>query len=1136
MQFASITEGVAMLNKIKLAVGCGAFALAMSMCVSAGKLSLAETPLVVARAVDPNIMILLDTSGSMQKLIIESPYDPTGRYSQQCKKADNVLPDTFVYGGETIPAWYYLDVDNTGKARIATYASTVHDWGTSSTDDRCFDGSTEYFVDLVRGDTTVWPPSYSGNYLNWYFSNANQSGPANFGIGANRRPGVKMRLEVGKSAMASMVGAVGEQERLTDVRVGLAGFDSTNKKADFVMKLTDIDDDADRTALLSAINNFNASGETPLASSLASLGRYFVDGHLSEVLSSDSSGADVTAGALFDNQPTYNGSAPVAGEVMPHSCQRNSIVALTDGEPVGDDNYSDVLAKWGDTTVNHSDAATGDFDDIAQALYELDLRPETYPNDKNNVTTHTIAFALDMPMLERASTELGGTHHNAADASELTSALKAIAATVKTQSSTVASVAFNSGRVVTGSSIFQAKFNTDGYSGQLLSFALSGDGSIGSNATWDAGKRLAAMTPSNRKMFTYNGNDGVEFAWANLSDAQKEDLGYAAIPNDPNDADEVTAFNAQGQKVLDFIRGDNTHDDLRSRNANPNLDYTADKFLLGDIVNSTPVFVGPPELNWPDHAVDDRFGLSTANYSAYKTSAGGRTPVVYVGANDGMLHGFNASTGDEVFAYIPGAVYSSASGSSGLHYLAAPNYNHRFYVDLTPAVSDVFIPAADGGTSAWRTVLVGGLRAGGRGLFALDVSDPTDFADPAINAGDVVLWEFSSADDADLGYTYSQPTIALMPNDRWAAIVGNGYNSDAENAYLFIIFLDGGLDGVWTDGSNDANGEPTDVDYIKIAAGGATSNGLSKPRVVDLGGDGVVDRAYAGDLQGNMWAFDLSSTVSSNWGVAHSGGVPLFTAPTSVDSVATTQAITAAPILVKNREVPDDVTNAPNVLVLFGTGKFLEPTDASANIEPQSYYGVWDAGDGSRSRSHLVQREIITETRSVSDPNAVGQIDIQLRKVQPAIANQTITWGANDYGWYMDLEDKAAVGGAVTREGERVVTDSLLRREVLLFNTIIPDNAECSSGGTGWLMSLDYLTGLAPSFAVFDADKDGTIGGQGDIGYVGEKYTEGLPSQSGVLGDHQYTPGSDGDIETREIYVGKGSKEGRLSWEELLRN
>ncbi len=1069
--------------------------LSLNTFASASSLNLSSTPLAVSGAADPNVMMMFDTSGSMEAIVVDSPFDEGTTYGS-CSATNSLPDDSFYYydllmDGDTptIDQW-----TNTGSwSHVTTYK-----WGNGS-GEKCFDASKTYNSDLNQNGRFFYP-TYSGNYLNWYFSNDSSSAADDFN-GATQKPDTNTRLEVVQTAIKSVIGT-SSSDGFSGVNVGLAGFNSSDDKAEMHMLLSDIDSGTNRSDLRTKIDSLSPSGSTPLASSLASLGRYFVEGHDQNLaISPNGTSKTVSAYTLFDNEPDYNSlSKPTSGNgVVKYSCQKNFVIALTDGEPVSDANYNDDLAIWGDGTVDHSSTDPGDFDDVAQALYETDLRPD-YTDDTNNVTSYVIGFEADFDLLDRAGTNGGGGYYSTSDSTDLTSAFETISDSIFSQIGTVATVAFNASQLSSDSAVYLAQYNTARWSGDLIAYPLSDTGAIQTEA-WNAATLLDSTTPSSRNIFTYNedSNDGVEFALANLSATQKADL-YEGVDADGDGS--TTTDNDDAQMLLDYLRGDDSNEGTGSTN------YRTRTSPLGDLVNSAPVFVGAPELNWPDYSTDSKFGASGDDYSTFKAgSAASRTEVVYIGSNDGMLHGFNASVtstdgGKELFAYIPGAI-ASASSNMGMHYLAQRTYNHKFYVDLTPTISDVYI--SNGVSRDWRTVLIGGLRNGGRGLFALDVTDPSDFASPGTKADDVVLWEFTSADDSDLGYTYSQPTIVMMPNGKWAAIVGNGYNNDGDgHAKLFIIFIEEGVDGTWSSG-----------DYIELDTGVGTvasPNGLSTPRVVDTDSDSVADRVYAGDLEGNLWVFDVSSNSTSSWGVAYgtkSTPAPLFVAK---DSAGNTQAITSAPILAKNTIVSTVNSNEPNLIVLFGTGKYLELTDVSSNTDEMSYYAVWDAGSSGLTRSNLEVRTLTTSS--------------SLRTV----SGNAIDW-TTQKGWYLDLLDSSA---SPTNQGERVVSDSQLRREILFFNTIIPDDTTCSAGGTGWLMSLEYDTGLAPSSAVFDINNDGSINDD-DLGYVGQAYLDGLPAKSGFLGDKQYTPGSDGAIQTRDIDVGAGSKEGRLSWEEAVR-
>src|SRR5690606_23500742 len=238
----------------------------------------------------------------------------------------------------------------------------------------------------------------------------------------------------------------------------------------------------------------------------------------------------------------------------------------------------------------------------------------------------------------------------------------------------------------------------------------------------------------------------------------------------------------------------------------------------------------------------------------------------------------------ELFAYVPSSVYGNLSR------LTEQSYSHRYFVDGTPQVADAVV------NGNWSTVLVGGLGAGGQGLFALDVTDPSAVTEG--NASAKVLWEFTDRDDPDLGNTFGQPQIVKLANDKWAVIVGNGYNnSDADGsasttgrASLFILFLDRAPGArTWTAGAH----------YVKLETSAGTPgnpNGLATPFPADVDFDGKVDYVYAGDLQGNMWKFDLTSSSPASWNVAQAG-LPLFTA---VDPLNAAQPITASAEVIRH--------------------------------------------------------------------------------------------------------------------------------------------------------------------------------------------------------------------------------------------
>ena len=249
-------------------------------------------------------------------------------------------------------------------------------------------------------------------------------------------------------------------------------------------------------------------------------------------------------------------------------------------------------------------------------------------------------------------------------------------------------------------------------------------------------------------------------------------------------------------------------------------------------------------------------GYFTDDYDKFRAKNASRASMLFVGANDGMLHGFDATTGVERIAYVPQGVHAD------LGQLSNPNYVHRYFVDGSPFTGDLL------DAKEWRTWLVGTLGAGAKGYFAIDVTDPASFTEA--NALRLVKLDTTAGNDADIGHIFSEPAreeghpqltqqITRMNNGRWALVMGNGYNSTNRRAVLLVQYLDGAKE------------------VLKIPAGTLGDNGLSAPRLVDLDGDRVPDVAYAGDLRGQLWKFDLGSTKASEWSAAL-GVQPLYRA------------------------------------------------------------------------------------------------------------------------------------------------------------------------------------------------------------------------------------------------------------------
>ena len=673
------------------------------------------------------------------------------------------------------------------------------------------------------------------------------------------------------------------------------------------------------------------------------------------------------------------------------------------------------------------------------------------------------------------------------------------------QSGSAAAVSFSTGSLTEGSQLYQSKFNAKDWSGDLVAYQLKSDGSLGSKV-WSAAAKLDATNPAGRVMITLGSQKsaaiGVPFQWNSLTTAQRNDL--------RTDPDGARGAVSKGKARLEYLRGDRTHEAA-------GLGFRVRGSALGDIWHSSAIYVGKPGQSWPDSGAG--FPAGPDKYSVFASAQSGRTPVVYVGANDGFMHGFLASNGKEVIAYAPSMLFSDSIGA-GYHRLSDPNFNHNnLYVDGTPTISDAFFAGPNTKTKTWRTVLAGTLGGGGRGLFALDVTDPSTFRES--NAAKTVLWEFTNANDAHLGYTYSRPTITLMNNGRWALITGNGLEDTATDrtggqAQLFIIYLDGGVDGTWTYGT----------DYLRISTGsGSTSsrNGLLSPAVVDLDRNGTADRIYAGDLLGNLWSFDVSKSTDTKWSVSHNRQA-LF-------SGSSGQSITTKPTVIRHPTVTDG--SAPNLMVLFGSGRFLADGDKTRS-NTQSFYGVWDNNTGGLTRSNLARQTFLLDDASK-----------RARVLDPYLKVEYEKMTGRQYGWYIDLPAK----------GERVVSEALVRGNIVYFNSIIPDVSVCASGGGGWEMSVKTENGGSPDAPVFDFNEDGIVTVSGDttsvsgrsrasgeenISYAGKKLEaeKGMPAGPSIIGNRRFTPGTATDegaeMEETLLITNEATVTGRLSWEQLF--
>lgn len=600
------------------------------------------------------------------------------------------------------------------------------------------------------------------------------------------------------------------------------------------------------------------------------------------------------------------------------TCRQNYQILMTDGYWNGSDpdvgnsdnaGGAEYTSSEGETfqyspAAPYADSWSDTLADVAMEYWKTDLRPDMINDVPTNSSDpafwqHLVNFTIGLGVngnldpttdwdglragttdwpepsddsianiddLWHAAVNSRGTYFNVNEPTEFADALTNILGSINSRNSSSTSIALNTTSLNADSRIYQATYFSGNWTGELLSYRIDANGNTLENGAWNAAEELPAFDA--RNIFTFDGTEGKSFLWDEISVQQQGQIG--------------------SENVLDFLRGDTSMEE-GSPDGGP---FRSRETLLGDIINSNPVYYGPPAQryldNWGTGAAEN-----DAPYSAYVSAYNDRQPVVYVGANDGMLHAFNADNGEELFAYVPAAVYHN------LNLLSQPGYNHRFFVDDTPTVVDAFIG------DSWRTVLVSGLRSGGQAIFALDVTDPTNFSE------EDVLWEFSDVAEAaadansnssDLGYTFGTPSVVRLQNGVWAAVFSGGYNNTIDNASdgaaadsttgdaaLYIVNL---ADGSLIKKINTGVGAEDDP------SGENRPNGLSSPAVIDVDNDNIADLIYAGDLFGNMWKFDVAGSPG-DWAsvLAYDDGSPepLFQACSGEDITPVDDSIVIPP-------------------------------------------------------------------------------------------------------------------------------------------------------------------------------------------------------------------------------------------------
>ena len=556
----------------------------------------------------------------------------------------------------------------------------------------------------------------------------------------------------------------------------------------------------------------------------------------------------------------------------------------------------------------------------------------------------------------------------------------------------------------------------------------------------------------------------TSFKYANLNSTQKTFFETAFLSNNLSHWNLLSSTQqdtASGVNLVNYLRGQNGFDD-RETNLDPTTDnrlFRKREAVLGDVLESKPAFIGKTTSRYLD-----------LGYAKFQSENVGRQGTVYVAANDGMLHAFNATVGSnagkERWAFVPSAVISE------LYKLADRNYsaNHKNYLNGDIIISDICSASCDNASTAvWKTILVAGQNGGGKSYYALDITDPEM---PKL------LWEFSNLTPTatigvnyDVGYTFGAPIVTKLPNGIWVVLLTSGYNNAVGKGHLFVL---------------NANTGTVLNDYVTTEGDAATPSGLARISAFAVNPDqnNTSLYVYGGDLLGNLWRFDLS--------IAPSSSNPLLFATLKAGTVA--QPITTAPEI--------GIINDTRV-IFVGTGRYIGTSDLN-NKDQQTLYAIKDDNAAAtlvnpRSNTASMVQQVISEPT------------IGTRKIA---STQPVEW-TTKRGWFIDLP---------ANSGERQNVQSQLVLGTLLVATIVPTAGACSPGGDGWFYAINYLTGGPVSGVIVGRKTNSPIVGLNVV------YINGVPKTSIVRSDGTIELRK--DVEFNQSVT--GFKKKRVIWRELM--
>lgn len=742
---------------------------------------------------------------------------------------------------------------------------------------------------------------------------------------------------------------------------------------------------------------------------------YKIDGSVMD----DQDGQSGVTRPSLDSNATANTLADVAYYYY-HTDLRSSMADKVD--PVGTiANEDDVATHQHMTTFtlglglagtliykpNYRNDPTSDYDDIKSGA-------------KNwSVPVADTATALDD--LWHAAVNGRGKFYVADNPDALRIGIAQSIAAATVQSGAAAAAATSTLEPVQGDNFaYLASYQTEVWNGELSARTIDPDsGAIDATDRWKAGQKLnnkVGYSTDTRNIYTWDAaasNKLKSFVYANLTAAEKAYF-VPSLLTQYATMSVTQQANMTGDTLVNYLRGQRSHEKDRTfivggvsttyvdqqvyRQRQYTSGGTAYDWVMGDISHTTPVFVGKPSFSYAD-----------TDYDTFKTAQASRTPAIYVGANDGMLHAFDGqvvdglgnaitSGGNELWAYVPTKVMPSMYKSADVNYSS----NHVFTLDGPIAVGDVFF-SGGGAANGWKTILVGGFGAGGRGYYALDVTDPS---------APKALWNFTDTENANMGKSYSTPVITKKSDGTWVVLVTSGLNNSSGNAAVttqgngqgYLFELDAKTGAVLrTIGTNSGSI--------------ASPSGLGKLNawVDNVMSDNLATYAYAGDINGDVWRFDLNAGTVSKL-------------------IALGEPVTTAPELGKIDS---------KKVVFVGTGRYLGTTDLTDTTK-YGFYAIKDPGDATTVlKSNLIQQTLQNQSDGLH---------------RTTTNNQTVNWTTNA-GWWVRFLDN----------GERVAVDPVLQMGTIVFSTNVPTSDVCEAGGYSWIYYLDYKTGIYTSTALNNA-------------------------------------------------------------------